>query len=243
MELVVPIETMFTNVRAIAGIKIVIIIHFIPFKMFQHTKCIPLKLNFISIFQNIRHELFDLLKDGGWRLSFVLGAEELISEPLFWILQLLQFGISILSLQLFWYFVFSSVSAIWYLRSVSATFFWSDILSSASAKSDISTFLQLLQFGIFVLSLQLFWYFVRLLFSFCNLIFAFNFCNSFLEWYFVFRFCKIWYFDFPSAFAIWYFYSVFAIVLVFRLLFSFCNFFLEWYFVFRFCKIWYFDFP
>jgi len=38
-------------------------------------------------------------------------------------------------------------------------FFWSDILSSASAKSSISTFLQLLQFGIYVLSLQLFWYF------------------------------------------------------------------------------------
>jgi len=35
-------------------------------------------------------------------------------------LQLLQFGISVLSLQLFWYFFFSSVSAIWYLRSVSA---------------------------------------------------------------------------------------------------------------------------
>jgi len=61
---------------------------------------------------------------------------------------------------LFWYFVFSSVSAIWYLRSVSAIFFWSDILSSASAKSGISTFLQLLQFGIYVFSLQLFWYFI-----------------------------------------------------------------------------------
>jgi hypothetical protein len=35
-------------------------------------------------------------------------------------LQLLQFGISVLSLQLFWYFFFSSVYAIWYLRSVSA---------------------------------------------------------------------------------------------------------------------------
>jgi len=58
-------------------------------------------------------------------------------------LQLLQFDIYVMSLQLFWYFVFSSVSAIWYLRSVSAIFF-SDILSSAFAKSDISTFLQLL---------------------------------------------------------------------------------------------------
>jgi hypothetical protein len=73
--------------------------------------------------------------------------------------QLLQFGISVLSLQ-FWYFVFYSVSATWYLRSVSTILFWSDILSSASAKSGISTFLQLLQFGISVLSLQLFWYFI-----------------------------------------------------------------------------------
>jgi hypothetical protein len=44
-----------------------------------------------------------------------------------------------------------------------------------------------------------------------------------LEWYFVFRFCKIWYFDFPSTSAIWYSCSVSAIVLVFHLLFSFCN--------------------
>jgi xanthine/uracil permease len=73
-------------------------------------------------------------------------------------LQLLQFGIFVLSLQLFWYFVFSSVSAIWYLHSVSTKNNWSDILSSASAKSGISIFLQLLQFGIFVMSLQLFWY-------------------------------------------------------------------------------------
>jgi len=56
---------------------------------------------------------------------------------------LLQFGIYVLSLQLFWYFIFSSVSAIWYLRSVSVNFF-SYILSSTSAKSGISTFLQLL---------------------------------------------------------------------------------------------------
>jgi len=74
-------------------------------------------------------------------------------------LQLLQFGISVLSLQLFWYFIFSSVSAIWYLRSVSVIFF-SDILSFDSTKSGISTFLPFLQFGIYVLSLQLFWYFI-----------------------------------------------------------------------------------
>jgi hypothetical protein len=33
--------------------------------MFQHAQCIHLKLNFKSIFQNIRHGLFDQLKDGG----------------------------------------------------------------------------------------------------------------------------------------------------------------------------------
>jgi len=64
MELVAPVEIMFTNVRAIAGIKIVIIIHFIPSRMFQHAQCIPLKLNLRFIFQNIRHGLFDQLKDG-----------------------------------------------------------------------------------------------------------------------------------------------------------------------------------
>jgi len=65
IELVTPVEIMFTNVRATTGIKIVIIIHFIPSRMFQHAQCIPLKLNFRSIFQNIRHGLFDQLKDGG----------------------------------------------------------------------------------------------------------------------------------------------------------------------------------
>ncbi|KAL9396835.1 hypothetical protein Peur_011088 [Populus x canadensis] len=65
MELAALVEIMFTNVRATARIKIVIIIHFIPCRMFQHAQCIPMKLNFRFIFQNIRHELFDLLKDGG----------------------------------------------------------------------------------------------------------------------------------------------------------------------------------
>jgi len=51
-------------------------------------------------------------------------------------------------------------------------FFLSDILSSASKKSGISSFLQLFQFSIYVLSLQLFWYFI-----FCNLVFVFSFCN------------------------------------------------------------------
>jgi hypothetical protein len=128
----------------------------------------------------------------------------------------------------------------------------------------ISSSLQFLQFGI----------------SFCNLVFLFCLCNCFgissflqflqfgiwvkflqknLEWYFVFRFCKIWYFDCPLASAIWYFslslqlfwYFIFSsvsaiwyqllqfgifvvsvIVLVFRLLFSFCNLVFE----LSFCK-------
>jgi len=156
MELVAPVEIMFTNVRVTASIKIVIIIHFIPCRMFQHAQCISLKLNFKSIFQNIRHGLFDILKDRGWRSSFVLAAEELISEPLFWILQLLQFGISVMSLQLFWYFIFSSISAIWYLRSVSVIFF------------GVIFCLPLLQNLVF-----------RLSSSFCNLVFLFCLCNYF----------------------------------------------------------------
>jgi hypothetical protein len=65
MELAASIEIMFANVRATTGIKIVIFIHFIQSRMFQHAQCIPLKLNFISIFQNIRYGLFDQLKDIG----------------------------------------------------------------------------------------------------------------------------------------------------------------------------------
>jgi len=53
-----------------------------------------------------------------------------------------------------------------------------------------------------------------------------------LEWYFVFFFCKTWYFDFPSTSAIWYLCSISVIVLVFLLLFSFCNLV----FAFSFCK-------
>jgi hypothetical protein len=121
-------------------------------------------------------------------------------------------------LQLFWYFIFSSVFVIWY---------------------------QLLQFGIFVLSLQLFWYFVfssvptfgiwvkflqknfgvifclpllqdlvfRLSFSFCNLVFM-SVSAIVLVFHLLFSFCNL-----VSASAIWYFFS--AIVLVFCLLFSF----------------------
>ena len=225
-------------------------------------------------------------------------------------LQLLQFGISVLSLQLFGYFFFSSVSAIWYLRSVSAKIKikFGVIFCFASAKSGISTVLQLLQFGISVCLCNCFGISSSLQFL------QFGIWVKFLqkkkmEWYFVFCLCKIWYFDFPSTSAIWYFCSISAIVLVFLLLFSFCNLvfafsfcknkikfgvifcllllqnlvfwlsfnfcnliflfylcncfgissslqflqfgiwvkflqiFLQWYFFFRFCKIWYFDFP
>ena len=56
--------------------------------------------------------------------------------------------------------------------------------------------------------------------------------QKFLEWYFVFRLCKIWYFVFLSASAIWYLRSVSVIILVFRLPFSFCNLV----FAFSFCN-------
>ena len=68
----------------------------------------------------------------------------------------MQFGISILSLQLFWNFVFSSVSAIWYLRSVS------------TKKIGVIFYLPLLQNLVFQLS-----------FSFYNLVFLFCLCNCF----------------------------------------------------------------
>jgi predicted small integral membrane protein len=147
-------------------------------------------------------------------------------------LQLLQLGISIMSLQLLWYFVFSSVSAIWYLRSVSAILFWSDILSSASAKSGISTFLQLLQLGISIMSLQLLWYFV---FSLVSAIWYLRSVSAILFWSDILSFASpksgistflqllqlgifvmslqlLWYFVFSSVSAIWYLRSVSAIL-------------------------------
>jgi predicted small integral membrane protein len=147
-------------------------------------------------------------------------------------LQLLQLGISVMSLQLLWYFVFSSVSAIWYLRSVSAILFWSDILSSASAKSGISTFLQLLQLGISIMSLQLLWYFV---FSLVSAIWYLRSVSAILFWSDILSFASpksgistflqllqlgifvmslqlLWYFVFSSVSAIWYLRSVSAIL-------------------------------
>jgi len=75
---------------------------------------------------------------------------------------------------------------------------WSDILSSASAKSGILTVLQLLQFSISVCLCNFFGISSSLQFL------QFGICVQFLpkkkvEWYFVFRFCKIWYFDFSSV--------------------------------------------
>ena len=68
-----------------------------------------------------------------------------------------------------------------------------------------------------------------------------------MEWYFVFRIYKIWYFDFPLTFAIWYFYFVSAIILIFHLLqfmlyfgesYNFEKIFVEylWY-LFSFCNL------
>jgi hypothetical protein len=115
-------------------------------------------------------------------------------------LQLLQFGISVLSLQLFWYLFFSSVSAIWYLRSVSAkknnNLVWYFIFRFCKIWyfdfPSASAILYLCSVSAIVLVFHF-------LFSFCNLIFELSFWKKNLEWYFVFRFCKIWYFDFPLA--------------------------------------------
>jgi len=122
-------------------------------------------------------------------------------------LQLLQFGISVLSLQLFWYFFFSSVSAIWYLRSVSA--------KKKIIKFGVIFCLPLLQNLVF-----------RLSFSFCNLVFL-SVSAIVLVFRLLFSFCNL-----VSASAICYFCSVSAIVFVFRLLFNFCNLVFE----LSFCK-------
>ena len=166
----------------------------------------------------------------------LFGFCNLVSASAIWYsssLRFLQFGISVLSLQLFWYFVFSSVSAIWY---------------------------QLLQFGISVLSLQLFWYFF---FSSVSAIWyqllqfgissslqflQFDICVQFLqkkiklEWYFVFRFCKIWYFDCSSASAIWYFclshLQLMSWHLLPKRLFGYVGYLLIWEFSFLILLLW-----
>ena len=145
-----------------------------------------------------------------------------------------------------WNFILdSSAFAIWYFCSVSVIvlvfrllFGFCNLVSASAIWYFCSVFAIILVF--------------RLLFGFCNLVFPFCLCNCFgisslqflqfgiwvkflekkREWYFVFYFCKTWYFDFPSTSAIWYFCSISAIVLVFLLLFSFCNLV----FAFSFCK-------
>jgi hypothetical protein len=69
--------------------------------------------------------------------------------------QLLQFDICVQFLQLFWYFVFPSVSAIWYLRSVSAIIlvFYQKDICLVSAIS-----VQFLQFGILFSATFAFWF-------------------------------------------------------------------------------------
>jgi len=95
----------------------------------------------------------------------------------------------------FWYFFFSSVSAIWYLRSV-----------FAKKKIGVIFCLPLLQNLVY-----------RLSFSFCNLIFL-SVSAIVLVFHLLFSFCNL-----VSASTIWYLCPVFAIVLVFCLLFSFYN--------------------
>ena len=164
----------------------------------------------------------------------LFGFCNLVSASAIWYsssLRFLQFGISVLSLQLFWYFVFSSVSAIWYqllqfgISVLSLQLFWYFIFSLVSA-----IWYQLLQFGIRLLfgfcnlvSASAIWYFCSvsaivlvfcLLFSFCNLVFAFSFCNFF------------WSDILSSASAIFFgviFYLPLLQNLVFQLSFSFCH--------------------
>jgi len=217
MELAALVEIMFTNVRVTACIIIVIIIHFIPCRMFQHAQY-QHYFRFFS-FCNLVF-LFCLCNCFGISSS----------------LQFLQFGIN-----------FCNLVFLFYLCNCFG----------------ISSSLQFLQFGISFCNLVLasaIWYFCyvstiflvfRLLFSFCNLVFELIFCKKNLEWYFVFRFCKIWYFDYPSASAIWYFclqlfwYFVFSSVsaIWYQLLqfgISVLSLQLFWYFVFSSVSaIWY----
>jgi len=70
-------------------------------------------------------------------------------------LQPLQFNIYIQFLQLFWYFVFPSVSVIWYLHSISAIIlvFRQEDICLVSAIS-----VQFLQFGILFSAAFAFWF-------------------------------------------------------------------------------------
>jgi len=163
--------------------------------------------------------------------------------------------LSVFAIVLVFHLLFSfcnlvSASAIWYFCLVSAivlifcllfSFYnlvfelsfckkkiWSDILSSASAKSGISTVLQLLQFGISVCLCNCFGILSSLQFlqfgiSFCNLVFLFFLCNclgilsslQFLHLVFELSFCK-------KNFGV-IFYLPLLQNLVFRLSFSFCH--------------------
>jgi len=115
----------------------------------------------------------------------------------------------------------SSASVIWYLCFVSAIILVFCLLFSFCNLVFAFSFCKNFFGMIFYLPLLQNLAF-QLSFSFCNLVFMFYLCNCFgissslqflqfgicvqflqkkFEWYFVFRFCKIWYFDFPSASA------------------------------------------
>jgi len=85
-----------------------------------------------------------------------------------------------------------SASAIWYFYSVSTIVLVFRLLFSFCNLVSASA----IWYFYFVSTIVLVF---RLLFSFYNLVFELSFCKFLLEWYFVFRFCKIWYFDFPSV--------------------------------------------
>jgi len=294
MELVALVEIMFINVRATARIKIIIIIHFIPCRMFQHVQCIHLKLNFRFIFS--KHQTWVVWPIKRWRMKirFCACGWRINIWNFILILQLLQFGIWVKFLEKKKGVIFCFLLLQNLVFRLSFNFCNLIFLFYLCNYFGISSSLQFLQFGICVQFLQkkikngvifclpllqnlvfwrsfsfynlvflsvsaivlvfhllfsfynlvsasVIWYFCSvfaivlvfcLLFSFYNLVFELSFCKKKREWYFVFCFCKIWYFDFPSTSAIWYFCSISAIILVFLLLFSFYNLV----FAFNFCK-------
>jgi hypothetical protein len=72
-----------------------------------------------------------------------------------------QFDICVQFLQLFWYFIFPSVSAIWYLRLVSVMVFCQEDICLVFAIS-----VQFLQFGILLSAAFVFWFSVTVDYSY-----------------------------------------------------------------------------
>jgi len=238
MELVALVEIMFINVRATARIKIIIIIHFIPCRMFQHAQCIHLKLNFRFIFS--KHQTWVVWPIKRWRMKirFCACGWRINIWNFILILQLLQFGIWVKFLEKKKGVIFCFLLLQNLVFRLSFNFCNLIFLFYLCNYFGISSSLQFLQFGICVQFLQkkkngvifclpllqnlVFWR----SFSFCNLVFL-SVSAIVLVFHLLFSFYNL-----VSASVIWYFCSVFAIVLVFCLLFSFYNLVFE----LSFCK-------